>query len=114
MDKTSLRFGKFSVIVSLNILHICLAYTSSSSSMPMILRFGLLMESLSSCIFLSQLLHCLIKIFFCFFFNFCLTLSSETLYSTYSSLLEWPSNVFFFFFLTKGIFISRISVDSFF
>jgi hypothetical protein len=38
--------------------------------MPMILRFGLLMESLRFCIFLSQLFHCLIKIFLCFFFNF--------------------------------------------
>jgi hypothetical protein len=27
--------------------------------MPMILRFGLLMESVSSCIFLSQVLNCL-------------------------------------------------------
>jgi hypothetical protein len=33
-----------------------LACISSPSSMPMILRFGLLIESPSSCIFLSQLL----------------------------------------------------------
>jgi hypothetical protein len=41
----------------LNILCIPLACISSSS-MPMILRFGLLME-LCSCRFLSQLLNCL-------------------------------------------------------
>jgi hypothetical protein len=40
-----------------------LACTSSPSSMPMILRFGLLMESLNFCIFLSQLLSCLNKIY---------------------------------------------------
>jgi hypothetical protein len=33
-----------------------LACTSSPSSVPMSLRFGFLMESLSSCIFLWQLL----------------------------------------------------------
>jgi hypothetical protein len=43
-----LRFGKFSVITVLNILQIPLACTSSLSSMLMILRFGLMMESLSS------------------------------------------------------------------
>jgi hypothetical protein len=45
----------------LNMLHIPLVCTSSPSSMPMILRFGL-KESLSSYIFLSQLLSCLTKI----------------------------------------------------
>jgi hypothetical protein len=39
-----------------------LACTSSPSSVPMIVRFGLLMESLNSCIFLSQLLSCLTNI----------------------------------------------------
>jgi hypothetical protein len=53
------RFGKFSVIVSLNILQIPFAYTSSPSLMPMILMFGLLVESVSSCIFFSQVLSCL-------------------------------------------------------
>jgi hypothetical protein len=38
----------------LNILHIPFACTSSPSSMPMILMFDLLMESVSSCISLSQ------------------------------------------------------------
>jgi hypothetical protein len=33
----------------------------TSSSMLMILRFGLLMESVSSCIFCSQLLCCVTK-----------------------------------------------------
>jgi hypothetical protein len=46
------------MFTSLNILHITLACTSSPSSMPMILRFGLLTELLSSCIFLSKLLSC--------------------------------------------------------
>jgi hypothetical protein len=39
---------------------------TSSPSMPMILKFGLLMELLNSCIFLSQLLCCLTKISFVF------------------------------------------------
>jgi hypothetical protein len=47
------RFGKFSVIILLNILWILFARTSSYSSMPMILWFGLLMELVSSCIFIS-------------------------------------------------------------
>jgi hypothetical protein len=32
--------------------------------MPMILRFGLLMELVSSCIFFSQVLSCLIVLWF--------------------------------------------------
>jgi hypothetical protein len=40
----------------LNILCTPLACTSSRSAMPMIHRFGLLMESLSFCVFLLQLL----------------------------------------------------------
>jgi hypothetical protein len=51
--------------------------------MPMILRFGLLMESLSYCIFLSQLLNCLTKISFVFFFNYILSLSSKIVSSTW-------------------------------
>jgi hypothetical protein len=42
---------------------------TSSPSMPMFLRFGLLMESLGSCIFLSQLLRCLTKISSVFFLS---------------------------------------------
>jgi hypothetical protein len=61
IGKTFLRFGNFSVI-SLNMLHIYLVCTSSPPSMLMIHRFGLLMKSLSSCIFLSQLLSWLSKI----------------------------------------------------
>jgi hypothetical protein len=38
--------------------------------MPMILWFGLLMEFLSLCIFLSQFLSCLAKSSSVFFFNF--------------------------------------------
>jgi hypothetical protein len=41
-----------------------------SPSMPMILRFVLLMESLSLCIFLSQVLSCLTNTSSVFFFNF--------------------------------------------
>jgi hypothetical protein len=38
--------------------------------MPMVLRFAFLLELLSSCIFLSQLLSCFTKSFpFFFFFN---------------------------------------------
>jgi hypothetical protein len=47
-----------------------LACTFSPFSMPVILRFGLLMELLSSCIFLSQLLCCLTKISSFFFLQF--------------------------------------------
>jgi hypothetical protein len=54
------------------------ALTFSPSSMPMVLRFGLLMESVSSCMFLSKVFSCLtnsssvfplilIFIFFCVF-----------------------------------------------
>jgi hypothetical protein len=50
-----------------------LACTSSLSSKSLILSFGLLMESLSSCIFLSQLLSCLTKISSIFFFSFYFT-----------------------------------------
>jgi hypothetical protein len=50
--RLSIPEWKFSVITLLDILHIPLAYISSPS-MPMILRFGILMESLSFCIFLS-------------------------------------------------------------
>jgi hypothetical protein len=38
-----------------------LACTSSPSSVAMIFRFGLLMELLSSCVFISQLLSLLSK-----------------------------------------------------
>jgi hypothetical protein len=63
-----------------------------SPLMPMILRFGLLMELLSSCIFLSQLLSCLTKVFSLISI---LSWSSEILSSTCSHLLEWPLTVFF-------------------
>jgi hypothetical protein len=64
-----LRFGIFSVIL-LNISWIPFAWTSSPSLIPIILRFGLLMELVSSRIFLSQLLSCLTKMSSVFFFNF--------------------------------------------
>jgi hypothetical protein len=71
-----------------------------------------LLELLSSCIFLSQLLSCFTEIFSAFSLFSILSLSSENLSSTYYSLLEWPSTVIFVW--LKGFFISRISVDSFF
>jgi hypothetical protein len=56
--------------------------------------FGLLMELLNSYIFLSQLLSCLTKISSVFALISILSLSSEILSSTCSSLLEWLSTVF--------------------
>jgi hypothetical protein len=53
MGKTFSRFRKFSVIILLNILCVPFACAPSHSSMPIILRFGLLIETLSSWIFLS-------------------------------------------------------------
>jgi hypothetical protein len=40
MGITFSRFGKFSVIISLNVLQIPFAWIFSHSSLPMILRFG--------------------------------------------------------------------------
>jgi hypothetical protein len=75
--------------------------------MPTILRFDLLMESVSSCIFLSHVLSCLTKSYLVFPWISILSLSSEVLSSTCSSLLEWPSIVFYvsvsFFFLRFSI-----------
>jgi hypothetical protein len=50
---------------------------TSSPSMPMNLRFGLWMELLSSCIFLSQLLSCLTRISSVFYLIYILSLSSD-------------------------------------
>jgi hypothetical protein len=50
---------------------------------------------LSSCIFLSQLLSCLTKSSSVFSSISILSPSSEILSSNCSSLLEWPSTVFF-------------------
>jgi hypothetical protein len=47
-----------------------------------------------------------------FFFNIYFILSSEILSSTCSTLLEWPSTVFFVW--LKGFFIYRISIWFFF
>jgi hypothetical protein len=84
-----------SVIILLNILSIPLTCTSSPSSIPMILWFGLLRESLSSYIFLSQLLSCLTKSSSVFSLISVLSSSFEILSSTCYSLLEWISTVFF-------------------
>jgi hypothetical protein len=69
MGNSFSRFGEFSAIILLNILHVPFACTYSPSSMPMILRFGLLTESMNSCIFLSQLLSLLSKNSSVFFFK---------------------------------------------
>jgi hypothetical protein len=91
-----LRFGKISVIILLNILCIPLPCTSSPSSMSMILRFGLLMEFLGSCVFPSELLSCLIKSSSVFSLISVLSLSSKILSSSCSSLLEWLPLFFLF------------------
>jgi Mn2+/Fe2+ NRAMP family transporter len=80
--------------VLLNMLQIPSACTSSPPFIPMILRFGLLMESASSCLFLSQVLSCLTHSSSVFPLIFILSSNSEILSYTCSSLLEWPSIVF--------------------
>jgi hypothetical protein len=79
--------------------------------MPMILRFGLLMELASSCIFLSQLLSCLTKISSVFLL-FLFYLWALRFYLLLASLLEWSFTVIFV--LLWGLLISRISVWFFF
>jgi hypothetical protein len=82
-----------------------LTCTSSPSSMPMILTFGLLMELLSSCIFLSQLLSCLTKSSSVFSLMSILSSNSEIYLSP--ALVCWSGLPLFFFivlFLTKGTF----------
>jgi hypothetical protein len=56
---------------------------------------GLLMESLSSCVFLSQLLNLQYKSTSVFSLISIVSSSPEILSSAYSSLLEWLSPVFF-------------------
>jgi hypothetical protein len=92
----------------LNILCIFLACSSSPSSMTMILRLGLLMESLSSYIFLSQLLSCLTKISSVFFLSFLLYLLALR-FCLLLVLVCWSHVPLWFVWLT-GLFISRISV----
>jgi hypothetical protein len=89
--------------------------TSSPSSMLLILRFGLLMELLYSCIFLSQLLSCLTKIFL-FFLEFLINIQALR-FCLPLVLLCWsstPCHFTVFFVWLKGLFISRISVWFFF
>jgi hypothetical protein len=95
MGNSFLRFGKFSIILLLNILCIPLVCTSSHSSMLLSLRIDLLMEWLSSCIFLSQVLSCLTEIYSVISLISILSSSPEILSSTCSSLLEWPPGVIF-------------------
>jgi hypothetical protein len=68
----------------------------SPSSIPMIHRFSLMMHSLNSCLFLSQLgVFCLGILCIIFCLISILSFSPETLSSTYSTLLKWLSIVFF-------------------
>jgi hypothetical protein len=105
MGNSFLRFRKFSALILLNILYIPLASISFPSSMPMIHRFGLLMELLSSCIFLLQFLSLLSKSSV-FSLISILYLSSEILSSTFPSLLEWLSTVF----IDWEIFLSSLAI----
>jgi hypothetical protein len=68
----------------------------SLSSMPIILRFGHLMELVNSCIFLSQGLSCLTNSSLVFPLIPFLSSSSEILSSACSILLDWPPTVFLF------------------
>jgi hypothetical protein len=61
----------------------------------MILRFGLFIEVVSSCIFPSHVLSCLTNSALVFPLISILSSSSEIMSSTYCSLLEWPSIVFY-------------------
>jgi hypothetical protein len=82
--------------------------------MPMILRFDLLMELLSSCIFLSQLLSCLTKSSSVFALISILSPSSEIFFPLV--LFCWSGFPLFFclFVWLKGLFIYRISFWVFF
>jgi hypothetical protein len=71
--------------------------------MPMILRFGFLMELVSSCIFLSQVLSCLTNSSSTFPLITMSSSSYEILSSVCSILLEWPS-IFLFVFLLHSFF----------
>jgi hypothetical protein len=94
------KFGNFSAIILLNIFPMPLAYTSSPSSMPMILRFGPLIEMQSSYIFHS---------YFFILFSICSFYYSIlcVLYSSPNILLAtWFSQLdrFYFYYLTWGVF----------
>jgi hypothetical protein len=92
------RFGKFSVIILLSILWMPLACTYFPSSMPVVLKFSLLMDLVNFCIFISQVLSCLTNNSSVFHLIFISSSSSEILLSACSSLLEWLSTVFVFLF----------------
>jgi hypothetical protein len=91
---TFLRFGKFCVIILLNILCIPLACTSSPSSVTIICRFGLLMGPLSSYVFLLQILSLLSKDTSVVFINIYFVFKPEFLSSTWSRLLHCFLTVF--------------------
>jgi hypothetical protein len=80
-----------------------LVCTSSPSSMSMILRFGLLIESLSSCIFLSQILSCLTNI--SSVFSLISILSQALRFCLPLVLVFW---VFCVFCLTNGTFYFQV------
>jgi hypothetical protein len=106
MTKTFLRFGKFSVIL-LNILHISLACTSSSS-MAMILGFGFLMELLSSCVFFHS--SWVVWLRFLLAFSLISSLSSGSEICLLLVLICYSGLPLCCFVWLKGLFISRISV----
>jgi hypothetical protein len=75
--------------------------------MPMIIKFGLLLELVNSCIFLSQELSCLINSSSVFPLTTISSSSSEIPSSPCSNLWEWPYILFCisvsFFFLSFPI-----------
>jgi hypothetical protein len=94
----------------LNILRITLVCTSPL--MHMIHKFDLLMELLSFCIFLLQLLNLLSKSLSVLSLISVLSSSPALLSSTYSSLLDWLSLVIFIWF--KKILFPEFLFDSLF
>jgi hypothetical protein len=80
----------------------------SPSSMPMILKFGLLIHSVNSYIFLSQVLSCLTNSSSVFPLISILSSNYEILISACSSLLMWPSVVFH---ISVSFFFQRFSIS---
>jgi hypothetical protein len=105
--KTFSRFGKFSVIILLNILHFPLLA-------PLLLKCQLFSCLLFwwNCWVLAYSFHSSwdvwLRVLLFFYLFSILSLSSEILSSTRSRLLEWHSTVYFVW--LKGLFISRIFV----
>jgi hypothetical protein len=101
------RFGKIFAIILLNIFYIPLAWTPFPSSMSMIHRFGLLIESQSSCIYLLQLLSLLPKILLFFLYIYFVFEHWNSVFLLFQSAGVAFTYVFSWFMV---LFISRISV----